>query len=297
MPKFVISQLNPVNFVNQDKVNLEKYYSMHMDDFMNIIRRNEYQQSASPFLQIWSENDTLNLQVITDAGTPQIQILNSCGRSLYSVPMIQKLQNTEEPSYYLYESSFNLNLVSWESSNQQIFYIRLTAGTLTLISEPMVMTDDLSKTLLIEYKHRSFYNNMVFEQGFYAAIRIKAILAFKQAAAKDTFYEDQVLDMVMLKSKPYRIFELTVGVQDAIPDFMIDKLNRIFGCSDILIDGKYYAKNDGAKWEEKADVSYHALKVYSIELRESTNKENKIFDTVPEQSGGIFTPEFEFQFQ
>jgi len=296
MAKVIVSQINPVQFVNEDKTNLSKYFSHFMDEYIHWNRLNEWQSSSLlPFKQVWTDQDTLKLQIITDAGLPTLHVVSKCGLVQSSTAFTQVLQNVDEPTFWLYEISFAMSGVT-VTVPDDLFFLRITSGALRLISEPLYLASDPTHTLLIEYKHRSFYQNMVFEEGFYSSLRVNAMLRFKQAAAKDTLYEDQVLDMVMLKSKPFRIFEFIVGVKTGTPDFLIDKVNRIFGCSDLLIDGKYFAKNDGAKWEESDSIANNALKTYIIELRESTNKDSGVFDTVPEQSGGIFTPEFVFEF-
>lgn len=294
MSKVILSQINPVNFVSEDKVNLLKYFSFHMDDYLHSVRMMPSQGLMKPFLQVWSPQDNLNLQVITDAGQPTLYVLNSCGSVLYSTTIPQRLQNTEDPTYFMYEISFPMNFAY---DLNTIFYIRIAAGTLSLISEPLIFEEDLSRTLLIEYRNRSFYQNMIFEEGFFSSIRINALLRFKQAAAKDTYYEDQILDSVILNSKPFRVFELIIGMSTGTPDYLIDKLNRILGCSDLLIDGKYFTKNESAKWEEVETIANGALKIYSIELRETINTNSKVFDTEPEQIGGIFSPQFTFEFE
>jgi hypothetical protein len=292
MAKVIVSQLNPVNFLNMDRINLEKYFSLHMDDYMNYSRLNIYQQGFYSFKQIWGQMDALRLQVISDAGQPTISFLNCNGSQIVSFTMDEILVNETTPTFKMYEKSYSFSIVP-----NGVFYIKLVSGQLSLISEPMLMSDELSNTLLIEYKNRSFYQNMIFENGFFSTIRINGLLKYQKPGSKNTMYEDQILDMVMLKSKPYRIWNLIVGFQTPVADFFIDKLNRVFGCSSVMIDGKYFALGEESKWEEIESVNNGAFKIYSIELREMVNKNSKVFDTEPEQITGIFTDEFVFEFQ
>ncbi len=101
-----------------------------------------------------------------------------------------------------------------------------------------------------------YYNDIIFETGFPPSLRVLGKIKYKSPASRDTIYEDQVLNQSILNSVPFRIWELTIGGSSGIPDYLIDKVNRILGCSNLLIDGRLFTKSEGAKLEERALEDY-----------------------------------------
>jgi hypothetical protein len=275
MPRIYIPYLNPLNLVEVDPAEVPQYESMHIDDYWWKERLNKWQQGTEQYYQPWRSDDVVVLQLQNNAGQLQVQVVNCNLEIQLTFLMQQKQQNTYQPEYFIYESSTALTPLP---DGRYFFIVR--AGTnpvkKTSISEPILIQAEQPRTLLIEYVNRSYYGNMIFETGITPSIRIQGFLTLQPPPSKDTLYEDQVLDMIMVQSKPYRLLELTI---EPVPDWMIDKLNWIFGCSGLRIDGKYFTKNEGAKWEETVSVMNGALKGYKIQLRESISRNSKVFDT------------------
>lgn len=291
------SHLNPVNFVAKKVTEYPTYIGRHMDDYWHRDRLTPWQHLMTPFYQVWMNSDSINLQLITNAGTPTVKLLNSCVGTVYTGTMTQKQNGTTDPTFYIYEISVPLTGI-----DEGVYFMTIESGIspniISMISEPMFIASTQPNTLLIEYVHKNYFQSMVFETGFIPSIRVKALLQLKQLMSKDTIYEDQILDEVMVRSKPFRIWDFKIGVETPIPDFMIDKVNRIFGCSSLKIDGREYTKNDGFKWEESDNVGYGSLKAYSIELRERYNNSYKEFEPTPTSpaGAGIFTEQYVTQF-
>jgi len=163
-----------------------------------------------------------------------------------------------------------------------IYFFKASIGNgpdKVLISEPLDIRNDHQNTKLIEYSNPTFYENIIFETGVTMAIRLPAILRKKPTAFKDTVYEDQVLDTVMVKSRPYRLWELLIGAPVQIPDWFEDKIGRILGCQTLKIDGVQFTKSIDAKMEEADNAWNGALKGFKMELRERLNRDSKIFST------------------
>lgn len=280
MARIYISHINPLQLLQVDPTEIPQYVSKHMDDYWQSERLTQYQQGAPQYYQPRQFNDVVTLQLQNNAGQLQVDILDCNATVIQSFNMDQKQQNTYLPDYFIYESSTALTLLS---EGRYFFVIRAGSPvSTTFISEPLYVKEVQENTLLIEYKHRKYYQNVVFETGIEMSLRVHGILRLKDTPAKNTLYEDQVLDMVMVQSKPFRLWELIVfSSEGGIPDWLQDKINRILGCSDLRIDGKYYSLNgDNAKWEDTDILFNGALKARSIELREMINRDSKVFDTV-----------------
>jgi hypothetical protein len=274
--RLYIPYLNPLNFVEVDPVEIPQYLTKHMDDYFLRERLNPWQSGS--YSQPWQINDTISLQFQNNIGQLQVDVINCEQEVQLSFLMQQKQQNKYEPDYFIYESNTALTPLD---PGKYFFLITVGGGLKILISELSEVSEIIENSVLLEYSNRSYYGNMIFETGITPSIRIRGLLRLKESAAKDTIYEDQILDAVIIQSKPYRVWEFIVF---AIPDWMIDKLTWILGCSNFRIDGKYFTKNEGAKWEETDNIGAGTLKGYKIELRESINRNSKIFTTAENEN-------------
>jgi hypothetical protein len=269
--RLTLPYINALQLLEIAPAQIRQYQSYHMDDWMLQNRLNQWQSGsyASP----WLRSDSIYLQVQTNTGQPTITVID-CNGAIVIGPqlMIQRQQNPYDPGTYIYESATSLN--ACQEGVQ--YWFKITTGSITLISEPVLIYEDYANSLLIQYKHRKFYADVIFETGIEMNMRIPGFLRSKPPAAKDTLYEDQILDETMIKSVPYRLWEIYMGAGVRVPDYMIDKLNRIFGCSSVRIDGRYYTKNEGFKWEQVDEEQNGTFFAYKGELREMINRNSKI---------------------
>lgn len=266
----ILPFVNPLHLLELAPAQIEQYLSRHVDDWMLSNRLNRFQQGAS-YANKWLQSDSIVLQIPCNTGQPQIQVID-CNRTVYITQlMIQLQQNTIDPSTFIYESHTALSSLA-----PGFYWFKITSGITVLMSEPIEVRATLDLSMLVQYKHRKNYADVIWETGIEMNMRIPAILRQKSTAAKDIVYEDQVSDMTMIKSVPYRIWELLLGAGDMVPDYIMNSLTWIFGCSSARIDGRYYTKNEGFKWED-ADEQYNGV-LYSHrgELRELLNRSSKI---------------------
>jgi hypothetical protein len=266
--------LLPVTWYDVEPTEVTQYISRHMDDYLLAERNTRWQNGG--YRQPWLTSDVIVNQFINNQGAVNIKVIDCKQNLLFATPMQQKQQNQYEPEYFIYESSQALNALP-----DGIYYLLAEIGSgpnQRLISEPIEVSERIENTLLLQYKHRKYRGGVVFETGIEFSLRVHGFLKLQPPASKDTLYEDQVLDMVMVQSKPYRIWELVLfGPDGGLPDWMIDKLNWVLGCSDLRIDGKYYTKQEGAKIEEGETLQNGLLKSYRIEMREAINRNSKVF--------------------
>lgn len=270
-----MSFLNPVNWVKVSPNEIPQYNSRWVDDYFWKNRLNEHQLGAPNFFQLWQTNDVIDVQVENNAGQMTIETKNCQGKTIDSYIMQQKQQNTFDPAFFIYEAHMSQTLIP-----PGIYFHVVKVGVApisdVLISEPFYIAPKHPKTLLIQYKHRQFKEGMIFETGIEPSLRIKGVLKMLTPESTDISFEDQNADMVITKSTPYRVWELHI---EQIPDWMINILNFIFGCSSVRIDGIGFSKNKEAKIESAVESFYGALSNYTIELREAVAKQGKTFDS------------------
>lgn len=262
----------PIQLVKVDPAQIAQYLSRHIDDWMLQNRLNRFQDRAT-YANQWLQADSIYLQFPSNSGQPQVQVID-CNRTAHITQlMIQRQQNTLDPLTYIYESSTALSTLP-----VGFYWFYVTSGSVVLISEPIEVCDTIDLSLLVQYKHRKNYAGVIWETGIEFNMRIPGILRQKPMASKDVVYEDQVLNMTMIKSTPYRLWELVLGAGSNTPDYIMNTMTWVLGCSSCKIDGRYYSKNDGFKWEQSDEQYNNALYSYRGEIREMLNRDSKIIN-------------------
>lgn len=272
MGRIYLPYLNPLNLVEVAPQVIPQYISKFMDDYRWADRLTPRQLPVERYYQPWANDDVIDLQFQTDLGQTTAYLVNTHGRRIDAFVATPKQQNKFDPAYFIYE----LHMAQTPyPEGFYVYYLEVGSPAVTaLISEPIYIKPKHEGTLLFQYKHRQYRGNMIFETGIEPSIRVQGRLLKDKPVSKDTLYEDQVLDMTMLKSVPYRVFNL---VLEQIPDWTSEIFNWIMGCSDVRIDGRYYTKNgDDAKWDKQVSAYYDARFDCVLPLRESTNRNSKI---------------------
>lgn len=276
MATIKIPFLNPMMYTEQDFANPGLFTSKHIDDFQFRDTILPWEQ-PSLFKRIWGPDDEVRQQVTSGIGPVQIELVDlSTGDTIDTQTFNQKQQNVNNPAEYIYEHDYALNgkpagcyrfKLSFGSPVQKIF-----------LSDCFIISENIENTLVLEYTHYKFKGDIIFETGFTPYLRLAATLKYKQPLSKDILYEDQILDESLLKSDPYDLYTLYMSDPAGIPDYLVKKLNWLFSCSTVLIDGRQYTKSDGAKFEEASEDDY-PMRGWTLELRETLNRSSRITTT------------------
>lgn len=264
------SFLNPVKFTKQTPDVNASYNSKHIDDWQFRSTIFEFQQDTV-FNEAFQQSDSIRIQLQSNYGPINLKMTSSSGGVVYDQNFTQMQQSVDDTTLFIYQIDVPLN-----SYAAGCYQLKMTIGSDVFLSEPISIDTAIPNSLLLEYSHFEHYQDIIFETGFAPMIRIPGFLIFKTPASKDTMFEDQVLNETMLKSIPYRIFDLFIGSEQGVPDYFIDKINRILGCSSLLIDGKYYSKNDGSKLADTG-VEYSPVRGWQIEMREAKNRSSLVY--------------------
>lgn len=274
--KLFIPYLNPVKYHPVAPQQLPQYMSRHIERYAFKDTVPEWEEQLD-YPQLFQTTDRIVQQVISEIGGVQIQLLDNRGEVIYTDTFEQKLQVLNNPGQWVYEHDMNLPGLNLADG---FYFLKLSAGSgspTVLISEPIQICSFLPDTLYLEYYHRSYYGTTYFETGIHFFMRIPARIKLKSVQSNDTIYEDQPLNETLVWSYPYHIEGLAVGGSYGIPDYLIKRLNWIFGCSFTSLDGIQYTKNEGAKWEERAFENY-PLRGWFLEVRESLSRSAQVYD-------------------
>lgn len=243
----------------------------YMSRFMDKYRFRETQEPVDQkvcYLQKWMTVDSINLQLISNYGPVSLQLKTIDGVSVGgSLAFVTGQQDFFRPGYYI--RSISQPLIAYPPGT---YYWQLSAGGSDVwVSEPQEIYETLPQSLYFQYKHYERYGDVIFQTGYEGAIRVEGVLKFTTPGSKDTVYEDQPLNVTMIKSVPFRVFNLILGNTRGLPPWLVDKINWILGCSDMRIDGRYYTRGEDSEIELNESELYPLMGM-SIQLREKLNR-------------------------
>lgn len=267
MNDIVFPYIGPNHWTKIEPTEVAAYVSKFMDDWRFCETIRNYEQQTC-YLNKWQQSDTIVEQFISNYGPVSMQLKDVDGNNVGSqVNYVTGQQDYFRPGYYIRTGTRSLAGVPFG-----YYYWQLSVGgSSAWVSDPFEVVEVATNTLYAQYRNYERFGDVIWETGITMNMRWPAILQFKAPGSKDTIYEDQPLNETMVKSRPYRLFDLIIGDAKGIPPWLIDKINWILGCSDLQLDGRYYTKNDGAKLEENR-ADYTALAGYIIEMREKFNR-------------------------
>lgn len=263
------SIMNVVKFHALDPIQPEQYISRFMDDWRFNATIHEWEQKVC-YIHPWGQDDPIRLQYESNFNPIEFDLINQEGQTVNSFQADTMLQNELDPTFFLRQVEIDLQPYS-----PGYYVLRRRAAGQIHYSEPFEIQENPENTLFLEFSHYETYQGIRFFVPFSPALRVPAILKYAAPGAEDTAYDDQRFNRTMVYSRPYRVWKFILGGQNGVPPWLIDKVSRIFGCSDLKIDGRLYTKQDGAQWEP-VELENYPMAGWSIELREKLNREHVI---------------------
>jgi hypothetical protein len=123
--------INPLQFVELNKVELPQYVTRFMDDFWLEERLTQWQQLPhGRYVQPWLPQDVISLQFQNNSG-PLVATIINCAQTIQQpFPMQQLQQNKYDPAYFIYESHAALNVLPDDVYFKTLFYCQHPAGHL-----------------------------------------------------------------------------------------------------------------------------------------------------------------------
>ena len=241
-------------------------------------------ETGQTYCQKWKKSDIIRMQIGVEEST-SVQVYPSFSLLTIDGKYITSLGNTvllaTMGGYKWYEC-----IISLATITDGRYIIRMSSvvdtNLLKFYSEPIEIAEAHENTLQFVYSHDENDFDLIFVPGGNQSNRMFQLRidggfssdGFKPASL-DSMYVDQVHNAVMLSSVPFNVRTLTIGNSYGIPNWMADKINRIFSCNSVTIDGVAYTKNDGAKLEATRESGY-ASAGWKIDLLESENSYSEI---------------------
>lgn len=273
MNQLYISYHNSVKFYRYATGQPVKYQTKHYGQYQYRETIHSWETNKKYF-QKWQNNDTINIQFLSNFDPIVINIIDKWGNKLASYEGVKKLQDEFQPGRYAYEFSMPLTDVP-----EGCYYFDLVAasGALLMFSEPFHVKQRHNNTLLYEYRDSTEKGDVLYGTGIVFCFRIEGTIGRPIMKADTESYINQKNDPVVLSSSTYKAFPVVMGGSPGIPDWAGDIINEIFSCNDVRIDGKSYAKEGDTEFEINEEERY-PLHGISCEVREGINRPGNIID-------------------
>jgi hypothetical protein len=270
----ILPIINPIRFYKQTPDTDDRFRSRTMADwyFENTIQL--WQQSVT-WHQPFQLSDTIKLQLQSNVAPINLKMYNDKDQLIDTIAFSSIMPNYNDPNMYIWQVD-----VALDGYDEGCYYFTIDFGIdpaqMTLKSHMIMLRETFSDTVFIEYNHRTFREDMIFETGIQPGIRVPAFIKYKAPNSKNTLWEDQSLNQTMVRSTNYRLWTLSIGAGKGVPDYMADIIDRVLGCSTLIIDGRYYSKVDGSL--DVQEVDEYPMRGWSIDLREQFNRASNIYD-------------------
>jgi hypothetical protein len=100
-----------------------------------------------------------------------------------------------------------------------------------------------------------------------------------QPGSERIVFVDQPNNIEQLSANTFSTGVFIIGDQWGVPNIFIKKINQHFACSQVLIDGKQFVGNQGARFEGKREENY-PMTGWAFELREAdaSTKDRSVAD-------------------
>jgi len=267
-----IPMLNPIRFVELDPVELPQFLTRHFDDYWFKEQLQSY-ETVVDYKQKYQTSDAIPLQFEANFAAIQMQVIDCDQNVLLTQSAIQMRANKYMPGWYVYEITLSLAVFS-----PGTIYLKLNLGlgSKFMISEPIQVAEKWPNTVLFQYSNSKYHGDVIFETGIVFNYRCEAVIRRLNPSSERTFYRDQKLNPTQLKVRPFRVWELGIGYLFGIPDTVIDIMNWIWSCDNVLLDGKSFAVLDDSKFEDQEIHKQYPLRHWTLAIQEGINRASKI---------------------
>lgn len=269
---------NPVKFFRTTRFMLQqaKYFTKRFDDFM-FSERGYSWQDESEYCDIWQTSDTVRIQVESVSDPVVLFLVDHDGRKIRTIPAQLKLRNINLENTFAYE--MELSLAGLDSG---CYYFQLEVGggldlQIFISSCQSIYDGQIEGSLLLEYRNSIAKGDVLYETGITFMKRLFGYIGKLEPGAKNEMARDQKWNPVMLNSIPFRSWPIFFGTDYGVPDDIIDLLNRVWGCDDVLVDGDPYGVSDGGKFEFFESDSMYRKRGVKLVVDEGVNRNSKMF--------------------
>lgn len=268
-----ISGLCPIKFKDVDYVNPAPYNTNYFEDhhYRDTL---PYYASADDYFHPWQKNDIIYLQFRANYGPHNIELVNQWGIKVNDLVATYVATSTEASGLKVYQASLALNTYA-----EGIYKIVVKSGSPlvnTIESDWFCLKTKHEGSILFTYGHDENDFNFIFETGMKPVFRVHGGWRDYQPQSERTVFTDQPSNIVQLSGKSFYTEKVVIGNTYGVPKWVVDKINEIMLCSEMLVDGKQWVAVSGARLEPVRIDRYHKAG-WSIELRPAKKRTGNRF--------------------
>jgi len=261
---FRIPTLNPLPFYNPDLVVPAQYNNR---PFADKVGEDCY------YIKRQRTDTAVKMQIISDYADVELNFYVFHTREFaLNVPFAPIGIPITGATFKGYECTIDFSDLAEDIYYGEITYTDENDNVIIWRTPPIDVKNEHLDTILFEYTDVVNRLGVIFDTKIEFNFRVEGILRNYQPSSSDEDYVDQKYNSISLNSIPYRVFDLFIGAfgVQQYPDWLIEKLNFIFACKLKKIEGEYYNKADGAKFEvtrptQKDDRGYPKITVIQDE--------------------------------
>ncbi|RYY14474.1 MAG: hypothetical protein EOO04_30155 [Chitinophagaceae bacterium] len=252
------------------------FQTKHFDDFKFEQRLLPWQEQER-YERIWQTTDIVNLQFTASFSPITVQLLDENDDIVLALPALVGLPNIYVPGAYLFSVNMSLATV-----NTGCYHFRIIAGPAGPTQKTYtsgchyVSQDPIPQSILIEYFHSMYHEDVIFETGIKFQCRMFGHIGFLDPGRNDEFFRDQRYNPGLLNSRTVRQWPVFFGNEFGLADDDIDLLNRIWSCDNVFLDNKAFGVSDNSKFEF-TEEEYFPKRGVTITVEEGINRASKIF--------------------
>lgn len=265
--------LNPLAVYNANQVDIPQYLTKHLHDTYFSEHQHDWKEHSN-YVQKWQLSDTIKLQFKANFSGFQLSIINYRQTPIITAVPARSMTDTYNPGFFAYEYSIALNSLA---PGRYWALLTTTAGD-KFISEPFDVKAKWPGTLYNEYTNNRFHGDVIFQTGIKFGLRVEGTIEWYNPKSTDTRMMQQSMSPLLLSSRPYSEQVLKYGKAEGIPDWLAYKLNWVWSCNSVEIDGKSFAKAEGATWEAH-ETDFVNTRGWSFSVQEGVNRGSKIMDS------------------
>jgi hypothetical protein len=279
--------INPVKFFEVGATYLEKYQTPHFDDHKFSDRLLPW-QSLEGYEQLWQDTDIIKLQFESTFDPILVSLIDEDGNAVLTLPTLIGLPNKFLANTYSFEVAMSLAGVA-----TGCYQLKILAGSgdtqKTLLSGcQFISSEPIPNSLCLEYFNSRYHEDVVFETGIQFQFRVFGHIGFLDPGRKDELYRDERYNPALLNSRTLRQWPVTFGDERGLPDDIIDLLNRIWSCDNVLIDNKSFGIADDSKFEFVGEEGY-PMRGVKLTVEEGINRNSKLFTINSDPNKKIIT--------
>jgi len=278
-----ISILSPFQWTKEGYSNPVIYNTKYRDDWQypDTIG-NWYEQKQ--YLQPWELTDIIPFQILSNYAPHQLELYDCAGNQIDAFVLTYKPSSIEGTGQKVYEATIALN-----GYDEGVYQFKILSGNPTLetyVSNYFSLKQKHENTRLFEVTHDENDHEVVFETGIACKLRIYGEIREFQPGADRVIFIDQPRNAVQLSGKSFSTEKLIIGDSWGVPDYIIEKINNLFLCSNVLIDGKQWVGNEGARFEASRE-SLYPMSGWAFEMRAAKANTRKRFEVDGNQNSPL----------